>query len=221
MSEFNSFAQQLDTAFKEARDVCNAALTKVDAAKDAIDGFDRFAKERFRGELDNKLQALRADYSDAQENCKRVIRDTWMEFDRKCDSIKAEFEAAVKQSTRANPEAVDRDTMALIQCGILNTDDIVSLFDRFASESNTTMMRVIGAHAQKCIDQTEDITDRERLTAVYIASNNLRRGVMDQWRVLTDAAQRFSGRVLEGQINYDPVISSKWEEATAGIIEAL
>ena len=219
MSIFNEYAQKLDSAFKAARDDCNESAAKVTAAKEAVENFDKFKKERFHGENAAKLQALQQYLRDAENNHRIKLRDTWGEFSRPSDAIENELTAAIEWANTAVPEQVDSNTMSLLASEILSVAEVENLYNRFSGENNVTMQKLIGKYAKDHIGKTERITDRERLTAIHISSQNMGRDIMQNWYTLTDAASRFSGRSVAGAINYDRMIAARWEEAVGGIVE--
>lgn len=219
-SQFNTFAKRLDAAFKEARDDCNAALDALNTAKEAVENFDKFQKERYPGERNAKLRALQQDQRDAELGYERTIADTWGKFERKRDAIRTELEAAVSEVTRARPEQVDQNTVMLIESGILDVDDLEGIFQRFSDENNATMLRLLGKYALERSGKEADARTRERLTMLSISSKRLGWATMEQWATLEDASTRFLGyNALSGRVEYYDRLSAKWEDTVGSLIE--
>lgn len=221
MSQFNTYAQRLDAAFKEARSLQAATQAALDEAKSKVEKFDRFQPQRFAGENDAKLTALRADLRDAEQTYKAALDHGWDTFNRTRAKIKAELEAAVQEAGRATPEQVSIGTLELIKSGILTVDEIEALCQRFANENNSAMLRIIGKYALERVEKEPSNADKHRLSMVAHIAAQGEKGVMRAWDQLEDVATRFLGyNPLTGRVDPIPNAAAQWESVTSAAIEA-
>ena len=65
------------------------------------------------------------------------------------NDIREQLLEDIKQNNAVDPSQIDEKTMMVLNSGIVKPDEYRILFDRFKAENNSTMMRLIGKHANE------------------------------------------------------------------------
>lgn len=217
MSRYNTYAQQLDAAFKTARDEYAAAYGNLERARQA--DTDAKAWRPNDNEEDKRLRIATAglELNKADAAFKIAEARIWPEFDAKCKELRKELEKDVQKNSLANPDAIDTNTVELLKAGVLTVEDYANLVERFAN--NATMLRLIGKYA---LDESIASGDIKEAAALRILSDNCKTGmgtVLRAWNELEGVASYCSGRGGSSRTAIDPthIISmGKWWEELAG-----
>lgn len=130
MSQYNHFAKDLDTAFKEAREKYTAAYNAVEQARKAMQDAGTDAM---------KKQIVTLQLQDAETNLRKEAVRIWAEFDAKAADLRRALEKEVQTSNLADPSAIDNNALELMKTGILTVDDYFGFADRY--DKNPTMLR--------------------------------------------------------------------------------
>ena len=211
MSKYNTYARQLDAAFRSARDELNKSDANIIGHAKAWSPNDTAEDKQLR----TSTTALRLSEADAE--FKIADRRIWPEFDAKCKELRRELEKDVQKSSLANPDAIDANALELLKSGALTVEDYYSFAERY--ESNATMLRVISKYA---LDASENADDTKDAVALRILSDNCKTGmgtVLRAWNELEGVASYCSGRGGGSRAAIDPthIISmGKWWEELAG-----
>lgn len=220
MSQFNTYAQRLDAAFKKARQAQRDAAATLAVAENALNSFDRHQPQYIPGMNDMKLKALKAAATEARHTYNRALQDGWYSFVRERDTIQRELQEAIHKSYGDLPGQVDQSTIALIQSGILDAAETSGLFRRFESENNTAMMRIVGKYASERAEQTDNLQQKDVFLSVAQDAADSKGATLRSWDSLCDFAAQCLGRRDDiGTIN-PSAAASMWEESAGPVIEA-
>ena len=203
MSQYNKYAQRLDTAFKTAREEYMEAWNQLQAAQKANTDAQAWRAETYRGE------------NDAAES--RV----WAEFDRQKDAIRRDLESKVRASSTVDPDAIDANALELLKSGILTADDVFSLVDKY--DSNITMLRLISKTAKELADDKN--TDAKTRGQLYVLCSQIGSGknsTMRNFDDLVEISNYCSGRGGGGTQRTTPAhtvaMAGKWEELSGNAV---
>ena len=116
MSQYNHFAKDLDTAFKEAREKYTAAYNAVEQARKTLQDAGTDAM---------KKQIATLQLQDAETNLRKEAVRIWAEFDANAADLRRALEKEVQTSNLADPSAIDNNALELMKTGILAVDDYV------------------------------------------------------------------------------------------------
>ena len=217
MSRYNTYARQLDAAFKTARDEYAEAYSSLEQARQA--DTDAKAWRPNDNEEDKRLRiataALNLNKADAE--FKIAEGRIWPTFDEKCKALRKELEKDVQKNSLANPDAIDANALELLKSGAMTVEDYYSFAERY--ESNATMLRVISKYA---LDASENADDTRDAVSLRILADNCKTGmgtVLRAWNELEGVASYCSGRGGSSRTAIDPthiVSMGKWWEELAG-----
>lgn len=219
MSRYNTYARQLDAAFKTARDEYAEAYSSLGQARQA--DADAKAWRPNDNEEDKRLRIATAGLELNKSDAAFKIAEAriWPEFDAKCKELRRELEKDVQKNSLANPDAIDANALELLKSGALTVEDYYSFAERY--ESNATMLRVISKYALDASENAGDTKDKDAV-ALRILSDNCKTGmgtVLRAWNELEGLASYCSGRGGSSRTAIDPthIISmGKWWEELAG-----
>lgn len=213
MSQYNHFAKDLDTAFKEAREKYTAAYNAVEQARKAMQdaGTDAIKKQ---------IATLRL--QDAETNLHKEAVRIWAEFDAKAADLRRALEKEVQTSNLADPSAIDNNALELMKTGILTVDDYFGFADRY--DKNPTMLKLIGHYAKEAADSTDDRKDR---VALNVLAQDCAKGTgktLKAWDSMITAANYCSGRGGNGQRRDSPGVTLSmgewWEQLSGDFVES-
>ena len=200
MSQYNKYAQRLDTAFKTAREEYMEAWNQLQAAQKANTDAQAWRAETYRGE-----------------------NDVWAEFDRQKEAIRRDLESDVRASSTVDPDAIDANALELLKSGILTADDIFSMVNKY--DSNLTMLRLISKTAKELADDKQH-TDAKTRGLLYTLCNQIGNGknsTMRNFDDLVEISNYCSGRGGGGTQRTTPAhtvaMAGKWEELASTAVE--
>ena len=209
MSQYNKYAQRLDTAFKTAREEYMEAWNQLQAAQKANTDAQAWRAETYRGENDHTFKATES----------RV----WAEFDRQKEAIRRDLESDVRASSTVDPDAIDANALELLKSGILTADDIFSMVNKY--DSNLTMLRLISKTAKELADDKQH-TDAKTRGLLYTLCNQIGNGknsTMRNFDDLVEISNYCSGRGGGGTQRTTPAhtvaMAGKWEELASTAVE--
>lgn len=189
MSQFNSFAQELDTVFKTAREEYTAAYTALEQAQKA----EQDAK--INGS-DTKKQIAALTSKEASATFAKERERIFAEFDAQCDALSRKLAQEVNASNRANPEAVDNNAVLLMQTGLLSADDYYGFAERF--DGNATMLKLIGHYADEAANNADNQKDAAALRVLAHECATGKGKTMRAWSELVTIANYCTGRGANG-----------------------
>lgn len=143
-SDFNKYAQELDSYAKG----CREALTK------AYDAYCVAEKRRLDKGADPVKRALaEADYQQTKAEYDALRRKLFDEMDGKVFEIRNRLSEALSDFFSANPAKLDSATLELLKSGILKPHEYQRLMNAAIRDDNPTMMRVIAQYANQAAEE--------------------------------------------------------------------
>lgn len=223
MSQYNKYAQRLDTAFKTAREEYMEAWNQLQAAQKANTDAQAWRAETYRGENDLRRQRAKAELLEAEHTFKATESRVWAEFDRQKEAIRRDLESDVRASSTVDPDAIDAKALELLKSGILTADDIFSMVNKY--DSNLTMLRLISKTAKELADDKQH-TDAKTRGLLYTLCNQIGNGknsTMRNFDDLVEISNYCSGRGGGGTQRTTPAhtvaMAGKWEELASTAVE--
>ena len=221
MSQYNKYAQRLDTAFKTAREEYMEAWNQLQAAQKANTDAQAWRAETYRGENDLRRQRAKAALLEAEHTFKAAESRVWAEFDRQKEAIRRDLESKVRASSTVDPDAIDANALELLKSGILTADDVFSLVDKY--DSNITMLRLISKTAKELADDKN--TDAKTRGQLYVLCSQIGSGknsTMRNFDDLVEISNYCSGRGGGGTQRTTPAhtvaMAGKWEELSGNAV---
>lgn len=213
MSQYNHFAKDLDTAFKEAREKYTAAYNAVEQARKAMQDAGTDAM---------KKQIVTLQLQDAETNLRKEAVRIWAEFDAKAADLRRALEKEVQTSNLADPSAIDNNALELMKTGILTVDDYFGFADRY--DKNPTMLKLIGHYAKEAADNADSTKDS---VALFCLARDCARGMgttLRAWDKIIGVANYCSGRGGNGQRRDSPGVTLSmgewWEQLSGDFVES-
>ena len=223
MSQYNKYAQRLDTAFKTAREEYMEAWNQLQAAQKANTDAQAWRAETYRGENDLRRQRAKAELLEAEHTFKATESRVWAEFDRQKEAIRRDLESDVRASSTVDPDAIDANALELLKSGILTADDIFSMVNKY--DSNLTMLRLISKTAKELADDKQH-TDAKTRGLLYTLCNQIGNGknsTMRNFDDLVEISNYCSGRGGGGTQRTTPAhtvaMAGKWEGLASTAVE--
>ena len=222
MSQYNKYAQRLDTAFKTAREEYMEAWNQLQAAQKANTDAQAWRAETYRGENDLRRQRAKAELLEAEHTFKATESRVWAEFDRQKEAIRRELESDVRASSTVDPDAIDANALELLKSGILTADDVFSLVNKY--DANVTMLRLVSKHAKELADdKNTDAKTRGQLYVLCSQIGNGKNSTMRNFSDLVEISNYCSGRGGGGTQRTTPAhtvaMAGKWEELASTAVE--
>lgn len=217
MSKYNTYARQLDTAFRSARDEYAKSYAELQAAQQANEDAGAWRPDDDAANKQLRVATTALELNKAEAAFKITETKVWPEFDMKCKELRKELEKDVQKDGLANPDAIDANTVELLKAGVLTVEDYYSLAERY--EGNSTMLRLLGKYA---LDESIASGDIKEAAALRMLSDNCKNGagaVLRAWNELEGLASYCSGRGgnRNAATSPDMVVSmGKWWEELAG-----
>ena len=221
MSKYKHFAENLDTAFKTAREKFMEVYDAVKAAEKRVEDAKNEKDEYFRGDADIHRAECATALRKAEIVFERTAEGVWPAFDEVRDELTAKLRAEVQADTTAAPEDIDPNGLTLLQSGILRADELEALAERYSD--NYTMLRILGQYAKAAADKAENAEERARLVNISRAADGGPGVVLQTWNKLLEAAKVCSGRghgEEQGKPSLVASISKTWEQLTEATIES-
>lgn len=217
------------TGFKVFLEELNAAHKEAVAEFDRIHGAMKIAeKELERAQKDASappymMDIARGDYARAKMEFEQNKNRPAEIVEGKAKEIRARMEAYVSKVYRANPEAVDESTMRLLESGIVTADELGNLSERF--RDNTTMLRLMAAHAKKEARKLMDGGDRDNSAkwnaqAHYLSKAVDSSHVMDGFDSMVGQSVRSLAHRPGAPISTDVFRGKFWDDAYAATVKA-
>lgn len=217
MSKYNTYARQLDAAFRTARDEYAKSYAELQAAQQANEDAGAWRPDDDAANKQLRVATTALELNKAEAAFKITETKVWPEFDAKCKELRKELEKDVQKDGLANPDAIEANTVELLKAGVLTVEDYYSLAERY--EGNSTMLRLLGKYA---LDESIASGDIKEAAALRMLSDNCKNGagaVLRAWNELEGLASYCSGRGgnRNAATSPDMVVSmGKWWEELAG-----
>lgn len=207
MSNYNNLAQELDRAYKAARDEYAAGYQKMQLAKETLTDKKAAFKNGKASELDVNRATLAAKEAETEFN--EISARVWKDFKRHRDDLRDNLERNITANTTARPEDVDSNALELMKSGVLTPSDYVAFANKY--DGNQTMLNLIGRYAKEAADATTG-ADATTLRGVVVACQNPKTAILQKWDDIAEAQNRFCGD--RDNVTPQTVISmgEQWDE---------
>ena len=209
MSKFNGYARKVN-------EIANAAFAeyreKEAAVKSAESRYNAYPR---RNGADPAYMAksarAEADLAEARNAFDQMRRHLFDDKRREIAAVRAELEKAVFDAFAADPKAVDMNTLALMNSGILTAAEYNRLIDASTAAGNHTMVRLLAQSAKDRADKVNDSdTAREYRLVAQKGKGANGREFLEAFDYMGDVFNRC-------ERNFS--LAGKWDELTADVVE--
>ena len=209
MSKFNNYAKKLN-------EIANATFEEYRRAEAALKSAESRSKEypRRNGADPSylaKSARAEADLAEARNAFEQVRRHLFDDKRRELAAVRAELETALGNEYAADPQAVDMNTLALMNSGILTAAEYNRLIDSANAAGNHTMVRLLAQSAKDRADKVNDSdTAREYRLVAQKGKGANGREFLEAFDYMGDVFNRC-------ERNFS--LAGKWDELTAPVVE--
>ena len=209
MSKFNGYARKVN-------EIANAAFAeyreKEAAVKSAESRYNAYPR---RNGADPAYMAksarAEADLCEARNAFDQMRRHLFDDKRREIAAVREELEKAVFDAFAADPKAVDMNTLALMNSGILTAAEYDRLIDASTAAGNHTMVRLLAQSAKDRADKVNDSdTAREYRLVAQKGKGANGREFLEAFDYMGDVFNRC-------ERNFS--LAGKWDELTADVVE--
>lgn len=209
MSKFNSYARKVN-------EIANAAFAeyreKEAAVKSAESRYNAYPR---RNGADPAYMAksarAEADLAEARNAFDQMRRHLFDDKRREIAAVREELEKAVFDAFAADPKAVDMNTLALMNSGILTAAEYNRLIDASTAAGNHTMVRLLAQSAKDRADKVNDSdTAREYRLVAQKGKGANGREFLEAFDYMGDVFNRCERNFA---------LAGKWGELTADVVE--
>ena len=209
MSKFSVYAKRMN-------EIANAAFAeyreKEAAVKSAESRCNAFPR---RNGADSSYLAksarAEADLCEARNAFDQMRRHLFDDKRKEIAAVREELEKAVFDAFAADPKAVDMNTLALMNSGILTAAEYNRLIDASTAAGNHTMVRLLAQSAKDRADKVNDSdTAREYRLVAQKGKGANGREFLEAFDYMGDVFNRCERNFA---------LAGKWGELTADVVE--
>lgn len=209
MSKFNGYARKVN-------EIANAAFAeyreKEAAVKSAESRYNAYPR---RNGADPAYMAksarAEADLCEARNAFDQMRRHLFDDKRKEIAAVREELEKAVFDAFAADPKAVDMNTLALMNSGILTAAEYNRLIDASTAAGNHTMVRLLAQSAKDRADKVNDSdTAREYRLVAQKGKGANGREFLEAFDYMGDVFNRCERNFA---------LAGKWGELTADVVE--
>ena len=211
MSRFNSYAKRMN-------EIANAAFAeyreKEAAVKSAESRYNAYPR---RNSADPAYMAksarAEADLCEARNAFDQMRRHLFDDKRREIAAVRAELEKAVFDAFAADPKAVDMNTLALMNSGILTAAEYNRLIDASTAAGNHTMVRLLAQSAADMAEKSKSDSDTARNYRIVAQKGKGMDGreYLQAFDFMTDTFNRCERNFA---------LTKKWDELTSPVVES-
>lgn len=209
MSKFNGYARKVN-------EIANAAFAEYREKEAAVKSAEsRYKAYPRRNGADPAYMAksarAEADFVEARNAFDQMRRHLFDDKRRAIAAVRAELETALRNEYAADPKAVDMNTLALMNSGILTAAEYNRLIDASTAAGNHTMVRLLAQSAKDRADKVNDSdTAREYRLVAQKGKGMDGRQYLEAFDYMGDVFNRC-------ERNFS--LAGKWGELTAAVVE--
>ena len=209
MSRFNDYAKKLN-------EIANATFEEYRRAEAAVKSAEsRYNAYPRRNGADPAYMArsarAEADLCEARNAFDQMRRHLFDDKRKEIAVVREELEKAVFDAFAADPKAVDMNTLALMNSGILTAAEYNRLIDASTAAGNHTMVRLLAQSAKDRADKVNDSdTAREYRLVAQKGKGANGREFLEAFDYMGDVFNRC-------ERNFS--LAGKWDELTADVVE--
>ena len=209
MSRFNNYAKRMN-------EIANAAFAEYREKEAAVKSAEsRYKAYPRRNGADPaylaKSARAEADLAEARNAFDQMRRHLFDDKRKEIAAVREELEKAVFDAFAADPKAVDMNTLALMNSGILTAAEYNRLIDSANAAGNHTMVRLLAQSAKDRADKVNDSdTAREYRLVAQKGKGANGREFLEAFDYMGDVFNRC-------ERNFS--LAGKWDELTADVVE--
>lgn len=209
MSRFNSYAKRMN-------EIANATFEEYRRAEAAVKSAEsRYNAYPRRNNADPAYMAksarAEADLAEARNAFDQMRRHLFDDKRKEIAAVREELEKAVFDAFAADPKAVDMNTLALMNSGILTAAEYNRLIDSANAAGNHTMVRLLAQSAKDRADKVNDSdTAREYRLVAQKGKGANGREFLEAFDYMGDVFNRCERNFA---------LAGKWGELTADVVE--
>ena len=209
MSKFNSYARKVN-------EIANAAFAEYREKEAAVKSAEsRYNAHPRRNGADPAYMArsarAEADLCEARNAFDQMRRHLFDDKRKEIAAVREELEKAVFDAFAADPKAVDMNTLALMNSGILTAAEYNRLIDASTAAGNHTMVRLLAQSAKDRADKVNDSdTAREYRLVAQKGKGANGREFLEAFDYMGDVFNRCERNFA---------LAGKWGELTADVVE--
>lgn len=202
-----SYAKKLNTLIQDTFDLIRKNENDLAEAKDKATNVSRNKDDVSIA----KAAAADAAVVEAESRIKQFRVNSY-KIEQKADALLKEYENYLADEYAVKADQVDEKTIHLLNSGILSLYDYEKLYEEAEKQNNITMMRLIGAAADKAGEAYKGV-EGARYSTIAIRSRQAAGGT---------EKELFLGIVnaFKRSIN-NPAMIESWDEITGGVIDEL
>lgn len=209
MSKYNKYAQDLDKAFKKAREAYKEEVKLLNIA------------ERFAGKGNTNAERIASQerYNTTKSEVRRSTNKIWQDFSREAQAIREALREEIERDNMADPRAVDANALELMKTGVLTPTEYKKIAGTF--KDNPTMQKLLAFYANK---QAQECADDKTKVEYSIIASEIRQApnaVLQRFDAMITSADYCSGHGTQGKYNNSSYVLSmadKWEEFNGNAI---
>lgn len=210
MSKLNNYARKMNEIANATFEEYRRAEAAVKSAESRHNAYPR------RNNADPAYMAksarAEADLAEARSAFEQVRRHLFDDKRREINAIRAELVTALGNEYAADPKAVDMNTLALMNSGILTAAEYNRLIDASTAAGNHTMVRLLAQSAKDRADKVNDSdTAREYRLVVQKGKGMDGRQYLEAFDYMGDVFNRC-------ERNFS--LAGKWDELTSSVVES-
>ena len=211
MSKFNDYAKKMNEIANGTFEEYRRAEAAVKSAESRYNAYPR------RNGADPAYMAksarAEADLAEARNAFDQMRRHLFDDKRREIAAVRAELEKTVFDAFAADPKAVDSNTLALMNSGIMTADEYSRLIDSAIASGNYTMTRLL---AKSAADMAEKTTGDADVSRSYRLASHKGKGAngheyLEAFDFLASTFNRCERNIA---------LAGKWDELTAEVVES-
>ena len=211
MSKFNDYAKKMNEIANGTFEEYRRAEAAVKSAESRYNAYPR------RNGADSAYMAksarAEADLAEARNAFDQMRRHLFDDKRREIAAVRAELEKTVFDAFAADPNAVDSNTLALMNSGIMTADEYSRLIDSAIASGNYTMTRLL---AQSAADMAEKTTGDADVSRSYRLVSHKGKGM--DGREYLQAFDFLADTFNRCERNF--ALTTKWDELTSPVVES-
>ena len=211
MSKFNNYARKLN-------EIANATFEEYRRAEAAVKSAEsRYNAYPRRNGADPaylaKSARAEADLAEARNAFDQMRRHLFDDKRKEIAAVRAELEKALGDEYAADPKAVDMNTLALMNSGILTAAEYNRLIDASTAAGNHTMVRLLAQSASDMAEKSKSDSDTARNYRIVAQKGKGMDGreYLQAFDFMTDTFNRCERNFA---------LTKKWDELTAPVVES-
>ena len=211
MSRFNNSAKRMN-------EIANAAFAEYREKEAAVKSAEsRYNAHPRRNGADPAYMArsarAEADLCEARNAFDQMRRNQFDDKRREIAAVRAELVTALGNEFAADPQAVDMNTLALMNSGILTAAEYNRLIDSANAAGNHTMVRLLAQSAADMAEKTKGDADVSRS---YRLVSHKGKGM--NGHEYLEAFDYLSSTFNRCERNF--ALAGKWDELTTEVVES-